>query len=214
MGESSKEGEKEEGFRIAIGVCIYSVDSLECVDAAGSGVFTSEMKTSVEVPGNSEDVEIIGSMPNEGSYDTDLCVTVGVVIDSDKNFDVGVCEKESGRKTRFDAPVGEGVVTIAGLGAMARCFTAWSCGVPGLLRGGDDGACEVDGEDDRVRVGRVSARSTIVLNESTSPSHAISLFSPAPAAMIVRDMIAYIFNRVFPAYIFGSPCSCGGIFCW
>lgn len=123
MGESSKEGEKEEGFRIVIGVCTYSVDSLECVDAAGSSVFTSGMKTSVEVPGNSEDVETIGFMPNEGSYDAGLCATVGVILHSDKNFDVGVCEKESGRKTKFDAPVGEGVVAIAGLGAMGRCVT-------------------------------------------------------------------------------------------
>lgn len=103
---------------------------------------------------------------------------------------MGVCEKESGRKTMVDTPVGEGVVAIAGLGAIGRCFIVWSCGVPGTLRGGDEGACEVGGEDDRVRVGRVSARSTIVLNESTSPSHAISLFSPAPAATVVRAMIA------------------------
>lgn len=85
----------------------------------------SGRKTSIEVPGNSEDVDTIGCISNEVSYDAELRVMVGVgtvVMHSDKNLDVGVCEKESGRKAIVDAPGGGGVVAVAGLGAIERCF--------------------------------------------------------------------------------------------
>jgi hypothetical protein len=90
---------------------------------------------------------------------------------------------------------GVGVI-VAGLGARRRCSGAR--GVPGEE---DDGA----GEEEAVRVaagcmiGMVSARSTMVLKESINGSQAISDLRPAPEFIIMWNVMADIFSRVFPA---------------
>ena len=50
-----------------------------------------------------------------------------------------------------------------------------------------------------VRVGSVSAKSTIVLKELLNMSHAISVLVPAPEPIIIRAMMKDIFKRVLPA---------------
>lgn len=64
----------------------------------------------------------------------------------------------------------------------------------GLLCGGDeeelDDARERDVEVRGLNMGSVSARSTMVLNDPTKGSQDISVRIPAPAATIVRAMMA------------------------
>jgi len=212
MGDSSKDGEKDEGCRVFGGGATKSAgagDWAEELCACDSGT-----NTSVDVLEIGEGVEMAGWQSYGGEKEPCLSVAFEAVADSLALELIGVCENESGRNTIVDGPGGGGVGVVAGFGAKGRSFAGGGCGVLGPLRGGDEVEVEEDGELGRARMGRVSARSTIVLKESTSESHAISLLSPAPAAMMVRAIIAYIFKSVFPAYIFGSPCSCAGMFCW
>jgi hypothetical protein len=130
----------------------------------------------------------------------------------------GVCDRGGGEmvrsvwNVRWEAPEGGEGVECAGFGAIDRLrFARPRIGVPDgdgdseLLCGG----CAGGGV---VRMGSVSARSTMVFKESMSGSHDFSVRWPAPAATTVRARMAYIFRRVLPAYIFGSLRSCIGMF--
>lgn len=165
MGESSKEGEKDDGVRLDVGV--------------GVGV----------------GVGVAANMNSEGEVEP-------------------MWFGESDTKTKFDCVVcaaAEEEPGVAGFGAMGRCFVGWGC-VGGLLRDGEEEVREEDLESPGFRLGKVSARSTIVLNWLIDPSHAISVLTPEPELMIVRAMTLYILSRVFPAYTFGSPWSWGEMF--
>lgn len=102
----------------------------------------------------------------------------------------GVLWGGSGDSVNVEEPGGG--LGVPGCGAIAR--PGWKGLGAGLRCGGD----VEDREDDRdrigdgggMRLGRVSARSTIVLNEPTNESQDISLFIVAPAATIVRAIMA------------------------
>lgn len=162
IGESSKEGEKDDGVRLEVGV--------------GVGV----------------GVGVAANMNSEGEVEP---MWFGE-SDTKTKFDCAVCA----------AAAAEEEPGVAGFGAMGRCFVGWGC-VGGLLRDGDEEVREEDLERAGFRLGRVSARSTIVLNWLIDPSHAISVLTPEPELMIVRAITLYILRRVFPAYTFGSPWS-------
>jgi hypothetical protein len=118
---------------------------------------------------------------------------------------VGSVVGEGEEKVVLVGPVGEGMEGTAGLGAIEQYFDG---GV--RVRDGGVEACGEGGGILAVRMGNVSARSTIVLKESLNMSQAISVLVPVPAAIMMRVIIKDIFSRVFPAYTFGSPCSCIG----
>jgi hypothetical protein len=84
-----------------------------------------------------------------------------------------------------------------GEGAIGRCLE--DVGAREVVGDGESEPCGDDGDAGFVRIGSVSAKSTMVLKEPMSPSQAISVRVPAPAATIVRARIEYIFKRVFPA---------------
>ena len=90
---------------------------------------------------------------------------------------------------------------MAGFGAIGRCLAGRGCGLPpdpvggGVVVEETDEGCEFG----RARTGIVSAKSTMVLKESTKESQAISVLIPAPAKTTVRAIIVYIFKRVLPA---------------
>ena len=141
IGESSKDGEKEGGFRL---------------DAEGN-------------------VKSVGLVV--------MGTAVGEALENN-----GVLEE----------PGGEGTGGVAGFGAIERCLEDGGWGV-GLR---DDGGVDVSGECgiiSAVRIGSVSAKSTIVLKESLNMSQAISVRNPVPAAMIIRVIMNDIFNKVLPA---------------
>ncbi|KAJ4349916.1 uncharacterized protein N0V89_008536 [Didymosphaeria variabile] len=139
----------------------------------------------------------IGESSNDGENDGGFCFDVEGRANSD-GLPVGseVGEGEE-KKVVFVGPVGDGTDGMAGFGAMFRCFDDGGCGV--WVR---DGGVEASGESGgtlAARIGNVSAKSTIVLNEPLNMSQAISVLRPVPAAMIMRVIMKDIFNSVLPA---------------
>lgn len=140
----------------------------------------------------------MGESSNDGEKDGGLRLgvdgnanSVGLAPDSV----VGEAFEE--KKAALDDPGGEGTEDTMGFGAMERCLDDGGCGVV-LRDGGDEASGDCDGTF-AVRIGRVSAKSTIVLKESLNVSQAISVRTTPPAAIMIRVIMKDIFNSVLPA---------------
>jgi len=115
IGESSNDGENDEGLRAFGGGGTNSGGV--GVWAEGLCVCDSGRNTSVDVPGSGEGAETAGCKSNGGEKEACLSVVLKAVIDSPMIEDVDGCEKVSGRNTIVDGPVGGGVGVVAGFGA-------------------------------------------------------------------------------------------------